>query len=129
MTGSATYLRRLFLIAAAFNLAVGGGLMLWPGRLYPFLGMPAPQERLTQDLFNGVVAFFGILFLWIAQRPAAHRDLMLAGALGKTWVFVVLAAHWLWIGDATFRTVLLGSVDLAFAALFAHAYWRTRVED
>lgn len=121
--------RRFFLFAAAFNLAIAGLLSLFPGQLFPLLGMPAPLERVTLDLFSGAVALFGVQFSWIAHRPAECRDLIALGAIGKTAVFAIIAWHWIWVGDATGKVFALAVVDLAFGAAFVFVLWRLRHDD
>ncbi len=84
-----------------------------------------PVSYLWFNLFFGVVFVFGLGDYWASQDLRANRHLVKMGAIGKTWVFLLILVGWL-DGAVTFLAALAGTVDLVFAILFAHALSRSK---
>jgi hypothetical protein len=64
------------------------------------------------------VLMFGGTYAWLAGRPSIDRPLVGFCAIGKTGVFVIVAALWLGSQIAGRSVVLFGG-DLVFATIFA----------
>ncbi len=79
-----------------------------------------PASYLWFHLFFGVVFVFGLGYFWAAKDLKMNRNIVKMGAIGKTWVFLLISAGWL-TGTVTFLAAAAGTVDLVFAALFVHA--------
>lgn len=117
--------RVLFAIAAAFNLAVGLGLLLFAHSLLPPLGMAAPENPLFLQLAAGLVAVLGVGYGMASRDPDANRGIVLLGAVGKAPVPLIVWLN-LQAGHASAQIFALALGDLAFAAAFAVYLARTR---
>ncbi len=79
-----------------------------------------PVSYLWFNLFFGVVFVFGLGYFWAARDLGTNRNIVKMGAIGKTWVFILILGEW-WTGAVTVLAALAGTVDLVFAILFVHA--------
>ncbi len=99
----------LFMAMAVLNLQV----------LSLFLTIK-PASYLWFNLFFGVVFVFGLGYFWAARDLGTNRNIVKMGAIGKTWVFILILGEW-WTGAVTVLAALAGTVDLVFAILFVQA--------
>lgn len=117
--------RPMFYSAAAFNW-MASLLLLFGGNLFwGLLATPEPAERVWFQLLVAMVALFGWGYFAVAQDPVRNRIMALLGCVGKTTVFVVVLAHVLTSGLSE-RVLMLVTVDLVYAALFARFLINTR---
>ncbi len=79
-----------------------------------------PVSYLWFNLFFGVVFVFGLGYFWAARDLGMNRNIVKMGAIGKTWVFILILGEW-WAGAVTVLAALAGTVDLVFAILFVQA--------
>ena len=79
-----------------------------------------PVSYLWFNLFFGVVFVFGLGYFWAARDLDMNRNIVKMGAIGKTWVFILILGGW-WTGAVTVLAALAGTVDLVFAILFVQA--------
>lgn len=108
--------RRLFTVAALFNLAVGLPMLLaypFAARLLGLAGPPTAWFHLTA----AIVLVFGYAYWQVARDPVANRPYAVLGVLGKAAFVAVIYAHWL-AGDLSPRVAVLVTADLVFALLF-----------
>lgn len=99
---SETWQRNVLLVAAAWNVAGGGGALL-----------EAPQ----QPAWIAVIAW-GAAYVGAAFAPAARKVVVLAGGAGKLAYLAACVA--LFAQDAMSGAMLAASsLDLVFVALFA----------
>lgn len=121
--------RAIFIAAALFNLAIGLAMTIAPVAFGASAGIdyPPPAELPARSA-GLLIAVFGIGYAFIAARPAANRDLMRLGIIGKLAFVALVAFGWL-EGDVPTRAALLVSGDLVFAALFWLVLTRTATRE
>lgn len=118
-----TFWRGVFAVAAFFNFAVGGGMLLAADRIATQLDISGAGGPFTIMMTGVLIAAFGIGYTMVAFAPAKNRGIVWVGAIGKSAV-VALAAQQFSAGAVPQNTFLLSLGDLAFVALFALFLWR-----
>lgn len=110
-------LRKALWATVVFN--AGAVLMtLLPERFEQVMAMPPAAPPFHRAMVAFFIALFGACYAWLAMRPVIDRPLLTVGVIGKTGAFVL--AVWFWLaGQLPLPIVLAGSIDLAFAAIFA----------
>jgi hypothetical protein len=114
------FARRLFLVAGLYGMAVLAPLFFLEGPI----GVYEPPAITHAEFYYGFVctAFaWQIVYLMMARDPLRWRPVLIPAVAGKAGfalsVFVLFAQ-----GRLAARSVVLPSVDLLLAALFAWAY-------
>jgi FtsH-binding integral membrane protein len=113
--------RKLFTVAAVFNLLVGVPMLVAYPVVAKLLALQGPPTAWFH-IAGAVVVLFGYVYWKIARDPAQFRPFVMLGIIAKMLFVVVIYGHWL-AGDLSGRVALLVTVDLVFALLFA-AYLR-----
>lgn len=81
--GVPTWARAWLLAAAAYNLAWGGFIILFPDVLFVWTGMEAPRYSQIWQCVGMIVGVYGVGY-WLASRdPLRHWPIVLVGLLGK----------------------------------------------
>jgi hypothetical protein len=120
--GRPSYHRRLFFIAAIWNIAVAITLtsfsIFWKQALCIVVD-PAfiPESMFWLQLFMNLVFCFGLGYYWVSQDHAKNHAVIVMAVIGKTIVFLTIS-YYLAIGHATILAFLLGFGDFIFAGLF-----------
>lgn len=117
--------QKFFAFAALFNLAAGLMMLFTPDLFYRFLFIEEAitvEMKLYVDLFAVLVITFGWAYWMVSRDPAARRDLVMMGIIGKSLVFVVAWYHAL-AASGPFNLALLIVADLLFAIIFLIFYW------
>lgn len=110
--------RAIFIAAALVNLAIGLAMTIAPVAFGASAGIDyRPPAELPARTAGLLIAVFGIGYAFVAARPAANRDLVRLGIIGKLAFVALVTVVWL-AGDVPTRAALLVSGDLVFAALF-----------
>ena len=114
--------RGMFLSGAAFNLAVGLGLIFLLKWLQPFLGMaPVPANlNFLVDLTGMFICAFGVAYWLVATDFPRYRAFASFGAVCKVLVVVIVAFHFA-AGYVGWQLLALALVDLVYAVLFLKA--------
>jgi hypothetical protein len=121
------YYKYLFVAAAVWNwiAALVSVFLLPEPRMRAYLGITAPADRLSINLFALSVAVFGLGFYWVARDIAANRDLVKLATIGKPIVFALFVTH-AWMGIIPFRLALPALGDLILGLLFLEFLLYTR---
>ena len=116
--------RRLFTIAALFNLVGGIPALVAPNVVLARLGMaPLPHDLFVRT--SGLmIVLFGIGY-WLVGRDFSRRELAWLGAVGKVGAFLLFLSAWRG-GTLPFRGFALGIADLFFAGAFLAFLFSTR---
>jgi hypothetical protein len=109
---------RATLWATVFWNAVGAVAFAFPASLGQLVGLPLPALHLYSWLSAFVIAVFGGVYAWLALQPEINRPLVTVAAIGKAGFFAIPSICWM-LGEIPGRLVLVVSVDLAFAIVFA----------
>jgi hypothetical protein len=120
--------QKFFVFAALFNVSAALLVLIAPDLFYRLLlidGSISAEPRLYVDLFAVLVFTFGWAYWTISKNPAAHRDLVMMGIIGKSLVVVVAWYHAL-AGSGPFNLAVLILADLAFAVFFLRFYLASR---
>lgn len=117
------FARRVFAIAGVYGLLVLGPHYFMEARVGRDSGVAVTHPEYFYG-FVGVALAWQFVFLIIARNPVRYRLIMLPGILEKLSFGV--AAIVLYAQGRLPGLMLAGGVgDLAFAGLFAVAFWRT----
>lgn len=110
--------RWFFAFTAAWNIAAG-----LPGLIAPAhdaLGFGyghTPGDLLMVRMIGLLVAVFGVGYALVASNPAAHRGIVILGALGKVATAVLITQAFL-ARTVPGPVLAMGLADLAFALAF-----------
>jgi hypothetical protein len=99
-------MKRWLLAAAAYNLAFGVFAIGFPGALFAWAGMPAPNYPELWQCIGMIVGVYGLGYAIAAQDPLRHWPIVLVGFLGKI------------LGPLGFaKALVVGSLPLKFGAI------------
>jgi len=121
------YYRRLFAVAAVYDILLGLTFVVFPGRAFAALGLsdqlPAVRDYLA--LLGAFVLVLGGGYFLIARGDLRRNaDLILVGALYKLAYAVTAICFW---AQGTLPHVVFGAVfglaDAVFFVLMAECYW------
>ena len=115
--------RAFFLIAALYDIILGLAFLLRGPEVFARFDITPPNHWGYVHFPAGLLIIFGLMFLAVAMRPAANRNLIGYGFLLKICFAGTVIWHWsqggipeLWKPFAV--------IDLLFAVVFVWAYWR-----
>ena len=114
------YYKRLYLIAALYDLILGFGFLLFYKIIYKVFGMNLPENPAYLSLCAIMIGIYGILLFMIHKNPENNRITIIYAILVKFAFVAVVLYYWLIIGsnyvDIPFR--IIAGIDLIFALLF-----------
>lgn len=113
----------LFGVAAAYDGLLGLAFLLFPAALFARFEVPPPNHWGYVHFAAALLVIFGLLFLNVAWRPHANRNLIPYGILLKVAYCAVVFGHW-FTADIPGMWKPLAFADAAFAVLFVWAYVR-----
>jgi predicted acyltransferase len=116
--------RLLFVLAAAFNFAVGLAMFFAPAAVMGGAAVP-PSMLLVSRTAALLIATFGVGYAMVAWAPRDHRGIVVLGIIGKLSL-VVMVAMMAARGQVPMSTAALVGGDLLFVLLFAAFLGRTR---
>ncbi|MBI5116454.1 hypothetical protein HZA56_08270 [Candidatus Poribacteria bacterium] len=111
--------KRLFLLAAAYNLALGLVFLLLFSQIVTFLHMavPPPQSAVFHQMAILLAMVFGIGYYMVSRDLYGQRGIVVLGIIAKTTVFLLFLYHVLFSG-LHLLLFIIGVGDLIFALLF-----------
>ena len=123
------YYKKLFFVAALWNLALGFVFLVAFSRLMSLFAMPAPPRELAAFHQMGILLamVYGIGYYMVSRELDAHRGVVILGIIGKIVVFFLFLYHLVFSG-LHFFIFLVGAGDLIFALLFIGFLVSTRSE-
>jgi hypothetical protein len=114
---SLSSIRVLYVLAAAYDGLLGLAFLLAGPRLYAYFQITPPNHWGYVHFSAGILIIFGWMFLEIARRPLASRNLVTYGILLK--VCYVGTVVWYWThGDIPAMWKGFAAADIVFALLF-----------
>ena len=119
------WISALFWISAVYDGMLGAVFLAAP--LYPFelFDVTPPNHVAYVQFPAALLIVFAFMFLAIAAKPVANRQLIVYGILLKVAYVGVAAGHWFTAGiPAMWKP--LAVIDLAMVVLFAVAYFQLR---
>src|SRR5207248_2237674 len=75
--------RPWFYAAAAYNLAWGLLVIVWPGSFFRLIAMPLTSEIASWQALGMMVLAYAPAYWWLAHDPVRHRHLAAIALLGK----------------------------------------------
>ena len=119
--------RVLFGTAAAFNLAVGGGLLFARAWLSALLKLDpiAGTNVVVANVAGAMIALFGIAYACVARDPVKYRPFIALGIAGKLMAVAGAVIPWS-MGTVGATLPMLTGADVVFALLFADFWRRSR---
>ncbi len=119
----AGYFKRLYLIAALYDLILGFGFLLFYKIIYKVLGMNLPENPAYLSLCAIMIGIYGILLFMIYKNPEKSKGMIVYAILIKFAFVAVVLYYWLFVGseyvDVPFR--IIAGIDLVFGLLFLNS--------
>jgi hypothetical protein len=84
----------LFAVAGVYDLALGLGFLAVGPQVFEAAEVPPPDHWGYVQFAAVLVATFGLMFLAVAARPRANRNLIPYGVLLKLGYVGVVGYHW-----------------------------------
>ena len=118
LTTEAGY-KRLFFVAALWNLILGFIFLVFFSQLMTLFGMPIPPRELTvfHQMAILLAMVYGIGYYMVSRKLYSHNGIVILGTIGKIIVFFLFLFHMLFSG-LHLVVFLIGLGDLIFALLF-----------
>jgi hypothetical protein len=117
--------RWLFTIAGLYDIVLGAAFLVAGGAILTKFGVTLPPHDAYLQFPALLLVVFGLMFLAVAARPHANRNLIFYGLLMKlSYGGVIL---WHWVGTSPGIDDLwkpFAVLDVIWAALFLWAYGR-----
>ena len=82
-TPTPRWMRIVLWLAAAYNLAWGALVVLWPLEPFRWAGMAPPNYPQIWQCLGMVVGVYGVGYALAARDPLRHWPIVLVGLLGK----------------------------------------------
>lgn len=115
---SASAIRVLFALAAAYDGLLGLAFLVAGARIFAATGITPPNHWGYVDFAAGILVLFGAMFAQIATDPAKYRLLIPYGVLLKVCYVGTVFGH-KWLGEGLPAMWLYFAVaDTLFAVLF-----------
>jgi hypothetical protein len=118
---SVGWVRVLFVVAGTYDLVLGVGFLALGPQVFDAAGVPPPNHWGYVQFAAVLVATFGLMFLAVAARPIANRNLIPYGVLLKLGYVGVVAYHWA-TGGVPWLFKPFAVIDAAMLILFVVAY-------
>jgi hypothetical protein len=119
MLDTETGYRRMFSLAAFYNLALGFIFLVFFSRLMALFRMPVPPREMA--VFHQMAILFamvyGVGYQMVSRNLYGHKGIVVLGIIGKTIVFLLFLYH-LIFSHLHPIIFLIGVGDLIFASLF-----------
>jgi hypothetical protein len=111
--------RRLFVVAALWNLLLGFVFLIFFQQLMALFGMPMPPRELTvfHQMAILLAMVYGVGYYMVSRELNSHGGIVILGIIGKIIVFFLFLYHMIFSG-LHFFVFLIGTGDLIFALLF-----------
>lgn len=109
--------RKTLAFSVLYNLG-GAVIFFFPGSIGKLVGLPQPAHFAYSGFCAAVILIFAGVYFWLARSPQIDKPLVAVAAIGKTSFFLVMLISWM-IGESSIIGVLLATVDLAMAVIFA----------
>jgi hypothetical protein len=117
-TGSLDWFRRVFLVAAVYDLVLGGVFFLFYDPIFEALDVQPPEHASYAHLSAAFVFVQGAAYLLVARNPMRNIDLVKVGVLYKT-VYSGLAIYYFARGDLLDNSFAwFAAFDIVFIVLF-----------
>lgn len=124
---SLSNVRVLFLVAGLYDFLIGLAFLLWGARLFESAGLAQPNHWGFVQFGALLLLIFGGMFLAVANRPLANRNLIPFGVLLKASYVGLVGYYWATTGcPLLFKPFLV--VDLVMLVLFVVAFFSTQGE-
>ncbi len=127
MTAEQFY-RRLFLFAAAYNITVGGAVMLFPQTFFRLFSLPEINHAYVMQGLGMFVAVYGVGFYFVFKDPKNNSAFAILGLAGKTlgvlgWIYYTVRGD---IPIAAIGANILNDL-LWIPPFIAYLRWRAKI--
>lgn len=82
-SAAAPWMRRVLIAAAAYNMAWGAWVVLFPISLFTWIGAEPPRYPQIWQCVGMIVGVYGVGYACAAMNPLRHWPIVLVGLLGK----------------------------------------------
>jgi len=117
--------RVLYAVAAAYDGLLGLAFLVAAPAVFKLVDMTPPSHWGYVHFAAGLLVVFGLMFLAIARRPLANRNLVAFGILFKVCYVVTVVWHWTH-GDIPALWKYFAAADVVFGVLFVVSLQRLR---
>ena len=109
--------RLLYALAAAYDGLLGLAFLVAGPRIYGLTGITPPNHWGYVHFAAGVLVIFGLMFLAIALKPVANRNLVVYGILLKV-CYVSVVVWYSYAGGIPTMWKYFAAADTLFGVLF-----------
>lgn len=119
MLSSEAGYRRMFTLAALYNLALGFVFLVFFSRLMALFHMPVPPPEMAifHQMAILLAMVFGVGYQMVSRNPHRQKGIVVLGIIGKSVVFLLFLYHFAFSGLHAV-IFLIGVGDLVFVVLF-----------
>lgn len=111
----------LFLVAAAYDGVLGAAFLLAGERVFDWFAVTPPNHMGYVRFPAALLIIFAIMFLAVAVRPVANRQLIIYGMLLKVCYSGMVGYYW-FTTDVPMMWKPFAVADVVFLVLFAWAW-------
>ncbi len=119
MLNSEAGYRRMFTLAAIYNLGLGFVFLVFFSQLMVLFHMPVPPPEMAvfHQMAILLAMVFGVGYRMVSRDLHGQKGIVVLGAIGKVVVFLLFLYHFIFSGLHV-AIFLIGVGDLIFAVLF-----------
>ena len=121
MTRPSKAIPLLFLAAALYDGLLGLAFLVAAAAVFDWAGVTPPNHVGYVHFPAALLVVFAVMFLMIARKPNANRDLIPYGIMLKASYAGVVIYHWI-VGGIPLLWKPFAVVDIMFLVLFVMAY-------
>ena len=110
-------LRITLSISFLFNIISAYVIFMPDGFLGQFIGLPKSVPIAYKVFLSFLIAYFGLVYLWMSFQTQIDRPLVKVAAGAKTLTFFLFLGLWLF-GHVTGLAALMAVGDLVFGAIW-----------
>jgi hypothetical protein len=115
--------RVLFATAGAYDLLIGLAFFIAGAEIFDAAGVPQPNHWGYIQFGSLMLIIFGDMFLAVAYKPVANRNLIFYGMLLKLSYTGLVAYYWI-MTDCPFLFKPFAVIDAVMFVLFFLAYYK-----
>jgi hypothetical protein len=118
---SLAWVRLIFVVAGLYDLVIGLAFLGYGPELFEATDVTPPNHWGYVQFAALLLAIFGLMFLAVAVRPRANRNLIPYGVLLKASYAAVVAYYWV-TSDVPLLFKPFAIIDAVMLVLFVVAY-------
>jgi hypothetical protein len=116
---SETFYKRMFLVAALWNVLGGALVVVFTGRIFAAANLTPPYPPLYYHSWIALFVTFGIGYYMVSRNMSANKNIVILGIIGKLAFSAIFVYNMLTFQGQVPRLFIAPVVgDLVFVVLF-----------